>query len=1763
MANSYRHVASGAPYYDDFTPSKNYMKMLYNPGYALQARELTQSQTYLQNQIASLGSYMFKDGTAVDGAKISYSTSQPCLRISAYDSDGSNIKIEEFVNKEFRGSESGQIILVTDYYIDSSDTSTTKYYVLFSYMGSDIVPGEVFTTYKEANKRTFTSVNEDVHNALVAACTEGYLFVDGYFVNVPASHITISTSSDDETEYYIGFKITRSIITAQEDSTLHDPASGTYNYKAPGADRYQVNAELVAYTKETLPEDNLSGEIDYVTGIIIRGNTIIKDQSYDVNGNIMDMLARRTYEESGSYTVNPWKIQLKEHPTDSSKYIVSVEPGRGYIYGYRIDTLVSQEIEVNKPRTWLSKDNNILYVSDGIYTYAKYESNSDSPDYNRLALQAKYFPSFLTMETVNVMSGEKGTGTVLGTCKITDLYKQGTYLRVYLTDVQNVLGSFSAARSLVSTKNSDYYVNLLINQENHAEIYGTDSPKIIPTGYSMVTPAVTSTDSTAQSNPMEGTINYQFIKTYTSIASKTTTTSITFNTNNDGFEFETTGLLYIYESQTGKHVDITNLIVTVASNSVTISNQNISDIFEEGHSYIVCGRVSLSSGNIRQKYITENTETVQVKKGTDIVKLAKEDIIELISVTSGGVDYTEHLTLDNGQTDYLYDYGTVSGFNAFNQTANSTTYTIKYRYYEHGSIAGPFTAGSYVNTRNLTYQSADNNTDFREKYPDLYSAIPVYRSNATGTRYKLRDCLDYRVKVSELSNNGLSYFPSARTKMSFSVGIYLPRIDAVWVDKNGNFGVTTGIPSQSPEIPEEKDGTMTIYYLYNEAYVHGLENVNVQYIDKQRHTMSDITKLENRIKNVENVVSLSLLEQSAVNMQITDSEGLNRFKTGIFADSFGNYNNCDYTNSEWNCTIDSVECSIRPLFNCEEHGFNFVSSTSDSSTSNVEKNDIILTMKSTGTEVYAQNTALSEQTNIQSLMFHVWAGSLKLTPSVDTWVNDLGQFVVSEEYVDTPQPPTTYRTWSTTSVVNVSQSSTSSTSQERRNANDGWGSYWTDTYKTTTTTTTATTETKTTTETTSYVGSWATSDKTTQMESQDSYMRVIDVEYNLKGMRPGMKVTGTMDGVELKLSNNTIGSDGTLTGTFKIPENMTVGTKLVEFYDSAMTSTAYAEYTANGKTVWTNIDRTYIRTWTSLVSTSTTTSTGSYVVGTNTSTTKVSSIYKNLDPIAESFYVDNPNGIMLESIDIYFAQKDNSVNVELIVVECENGYPSQTMVPFSRVSLSPSEVNVTPINEVGINNYPTPTKFKFDSPLFLSPETEYAFIVIAPSYNYEIYTSTLGSADLTTGIGIREQPFIGSMFKSQNLRTWTAEQLSDITFKIHKYTYDTSMTSYALFNVEPVLEEFKCAMQTLCANTFVPNQTNIEYYYKWKNENAWVQFNNKEDIFNNVIRKLEDSDNSVSGPSLQIRMKMTTMDKNLSPMVDLEQVYGIFTNNIVEQSDDENYAYKCGTYISNSVSLENASSDLRIILDAILPNESGIKVSFRTTAYKPVYTIQSNSGFMIDSDAVEASIGTIMQVYYYNNTLKKFVLPKNSTQSLCVISGYKNKMVYMKSVSSPGDFKNVNSQDSAEENYPDLNNNQLTAICLLPIQGTEEIECPTWTAKSFEAGDYVLYDGYMWQAQINTIAANIPSALSIVWKKVNGIKVISELITDDEITWRPMIKENTLVPTSVSESFTEYTYIPELDIETEFTDFAIRIDLYSQTEVDVPRIKNLRAIAIV
>ncbi len=88
------------PYYDDYSLSSGYLKSLFKPGYAVQARELTQVQSMLQSQIERFGSHVFKNGSVVLGGEIGESTAH-YVRVGEADDGGDAFSnISELVGKD-------------------------------------------------------------------------------------------------------------------------------------------------------------------------------------------------------------------------------------------------------------------------------------------------------------------------------------------------------------------------------------------------------------------------------------------------------------------------------------------------------------------------------------------------------------------------------------------------------------------------------------------------------------------------------------------------------------------------------------------------------------------------------------------------------------------------------------------------------------------------------------------------------------------------------------------------------------------------------------------------------------------------------------------------------------------------------------------------------------------------------------------------------------------------------------------------------------------------------------------------------------------------------------------------------------------------------------------------------------------------------------------------------------------------------------------------------------------------------------------------------------------------------------------------------------------------------------------------------------------------------------------------------------------------------------------------------------------------------
>jgi len=157
------------------------------------------------------------------------------------------------------------------------------------------------------------------------------------------------------------------------------------------------------------------------------------------------------------------------------------------------------------------------------------------------------------------------------------------------------------------------------------------------------------------------------------------------------------------------------------------------------------------------------------------------------------------------------------------------------------------------------------------------------------------------------------------------------------------------------------------------------------------------------------------------------------------------------------------------------------------------------------------------------------------------------------------------------------------------------------------------------------------------------------------------------------------------------------------------------------------------------------------------------------DPLAQTFLVDDKGGVFVTSLDVYFQSKpetgDSQVPVTLQVREVKNGYPSTNILPFSEVSINPTAVTTSTDATVA-------TTFTFPSPVFIQENTEYAFVLLANSQEYNVYVSRVGQTNLGSDRTISSQPYAGVLFKSQNGSTWTAEQNEDIKFKMKRAEFE-------------------------------------------------------------------------------------------------------------------------------------------------------------------------------------------------------------------------------------------------------------------------------------------------------------------------------------------------------------------------------------------------------
>ena len=393
-----------SPYFDDFDANNDYYKVLFKPGYPIQARELTTLQSILQNQVEKFGQHFFKEGAKVIPGNTSYNQFYYAVELNnTYLGVPIDAYVEQLVGAKITGqtsgitavvekvllstdSERGNVTLYVNYLSSSTQNNSTVQFLDGESISSNvtITSGLLGNTSISAGTPfgiTIASNATSIGSAF--SITEGVYFIRGYFVTVNTETLILDQYSNNP-NYRVGLFINEEVINSDIDEELNDNSQGFNNYAAPGADRLKISVSLF---KKDLTDFNDNNFIELATildGVI---KTVRTPKDYNL---IQDELARRTYAESGDYYVTPFDLSIKESLNDGlgnrgvfnqgqftyggstpseNLAIYQVSPGKAFVRGYEVETTSPVFLDSDKPRTTSTlKDLSINYNTGSTLT---------------------------------------------------------------------------------------------------------------------------------------------------------------------------------------------------------------------------------------------------------------------------------------------------------------------------------------------------------------------------------------------------------------------------------------------------------------------------------------------------------------------------------------------------------------------------------------------------------------------------------------------------------------------------------------------------------------------------------------------------------------------------------------------------------------------------------------------------------------------------------------------------------------------------------------------------------------------------------------------------------------------------------------------------------------------------------------------------------------------------------------------------------------------------------------------------------------------------------------------------------------------------------------------------------------------------------------------------------------------------------------------------------------------------------------------------
>ena len=1435
-----------APYFDDFDPSKNFATVLFKPGSPIQTRELNQMQSIAKHQRERFASHMFKNGSRVNNGSVSIISLEwvrlkdktPADIMPVEDTTLTHLPKEMLLRGQTSEVEAS---LITSTEKDDIDPATM--FVIYSKYGKDaeqvrFLPGEIVDCIDEHGNIAYQvqvrcpecAGSEDFQDQIdpcgfgsrMFVVAEGTYYYDGFFIENSYSTVIFSKYRE-ASSCKIGFDVIEKIVTADDDESLYDNSLGYPNMSSPGADRIAYSLNLVIRTKE------ITDGVKFIELASIKDGYIQTIKSDFQYADIMDTMAKRTYEQAGNYTVNAFPVRYREHKKESPEDHIGfkldgdenliqavVGTGIGYVEGYRNQTLYEKLVDVPKARTTKATSNGSIY-------FENLASVDLIPDTDNLSIwpNSPTSNSVVTMKEIQLYDGVPASGTpsgrVIGSIIVTDCTYVGKneddkdVYRYYIVSCK--LSEPASNVKCVSSETSRF---LAVPAGGIFAVQNSSQMNLIyPIGKNNIK-SLRSIDNTNR-----GSMIISTRKKFK--ASLSPDGKYTFTISNGTFDSNIADSIIIVGTA-GNYVSIKPTSTNIKPSGTTITlevgskhgNKNVSLIHN------VTSIQLLEKTKQSMTHIIKDIKRTDTNNFKDKLELQRGDVYHIEYVTAyknsdpdSNMDVTNLFILDTGITPYMYG---MSSIKLKENEAVENQYDmieIKLRYMEHSNMnnTGYFTVDSYTNVI--------NDKDSLITYKNLPTAVL-----SNGKSYSVAEILDFRPLVLD-PDNVTGEVPAYKSTAIFDMEYYVPRKDYLCIDKDGNIFHEMGVPSESPKLPVNlPPAIMPLYEITIPAYTYSYKDIKVKYIENKRYTMRDIGRIEDRVKNVEYYITLSLLESETAAAEVKDANGFNRFKNGFVVDDFGKHGTGDTANPEFKATIDRGRKELRPSYNIYSRPAIFDYTNSKNY---VVKNDMALIQYTH--ELVDEQPFASRPLSINPYLIFRQAGNLLLTPNVDNWSDtnrvpemniDIDTGVDAIEAIVNRQNSiiTAFNDWAfanSTIASNGSVStglgkldrntnvvSTSSTNSSRVNTPastvstaggtlvTGAGSITNSTTTTTTTTTTTDTRTESHGSIESRTDTYS-FDRVTDVEIIP-YMRETSIMFLATNLMPNTRyyvffdnqdvsdltnLVGSSDKIASVISLNMLLSDenGILGGIINIPAGrFFTGTKEVRITndktnsknENLETSFAEAQFFAGGL----NLSKQEIN-----MNVITPVFSERDVVTSSSSTdTRVSVNTVTSQSGGGSVFIPRPprrNGgrdPVAQSFKIDFDCMISKADIffENVDVGSEVWVELREMLNGypTEIVLSRKDLDTTKIKTS--LDATVPTEIEFSHPVRIKSGTEYCIVVGGNSPQTRIWIARLGetavNADNKT---IDTQISLGSCFRSQNGSTWNAEQYEDMMFKLY------------------------------------------------------------------------------------------------------------------------------------------------------------------------------------------------------------------------------------------------------------------------------------------------------------------------------------------------------------------------------------------------------------